>query len=127
MGDINFLSMIADMDVDNVPFDSMIESLNSAMRQIYAAAAKMGINLIPATWQDIPTLASKGVGAHGGGGGSGGGRGNNGTTGGKTPSGGGGGGGGGDPQQKDKKEYDDEIERYHEIQEEITRTGEVLS
>lgn len=126
MGDINFLSMIADMDVDNVPFDSMIESLNSAMRQIYAAAAKMGINLIPATWQDIPTLASKGVGAHGGGGSSGGGRGNNGTTGGKTPSGGGGGGGGGDPQQKDKKEYDDEIERYHEIQEEMERTQEAL-
>lgn len=126
MGDINFLSMIADMDVDNVPFDSMIESLNSAMRQIYAAAAKMGIDLIPATWQDIPTLASKGVGAHGGNNGGGGGKGNNSSTQ-KPDTGGGGGGGGGDPQQKDKKEYDDEIERYHEIQEEITRTGEVLS
>lgn len=124
MGDINFLSMIADMDVNNVPFDSMIESLNNAMRQIYAAAADMGIELIPATWEDIPTLASQGVGAHGGGGSSGGGDGNNGQTNGTPP--GGGGGGGGDPQKKDYKESDDEIERYHEIQEEMKRTSEAL-
>lgn len=44
-----------------------------------------------------------------------------------TPSGGGGGGGGGDIQQKNKKEYDDEIERYHEIQEEMKRTNEALN
>jgi hypothetical protein len=32
MGEINFLSMIAGMDVNNIPFDSMIDRLNAAMR-----------------------------------------------------------------------------------------------
>ena len=45
----------------------------------------------------------------------------------KNDSGGGGGGGGEeDIQEKDKKEYNDEIERYHEIQEEMKRTSEAL-
>lgn len=39
---------------------------------------------------------------------------------------GGGGGGGDDIQEKDYKESKDEIERYHEIQEEMKRTSEAL-
>ena len=41
-------------------------------------------------------------------------------------SGGGGGGGGGKKEKKDKIKYDDEIERYHEITEELERTQEAL-
>lgn len=62
IGDINFLSMMADMDVDPTQFDSMITALNNAMHQIEALLAQNGITLDP-PWTDIPTLESKGIGS----------------------------------------------------------------
>lgn len=135
IGDINFLSMIADMDVDPTAFDAMIEAINKAMAAIYAQAAEKGIILDPPTWTPIDTMAKHGIGPHGGGKRSSGGGGSNASVPQRAPSSSGGGGSGGSspkeetPKEKKVEEYleaEDEIERYHYITNQLNRTQEAL-
>ena len=113
IGDIDFLSVMANMDIDATAFDSMITALNNAMHQIEQMLADNGMTLDP-PWHDIPTLASKGVGRN---------KGNaTGTT---------------NPQSKKKEKNEkakqvqsykkDEKERYHEITKQLEQQSKELS
>ena len=116
LGSIDFLSVMANMDIDPTQFDSMVTALNAAMHQIEAMLQANGMTLDP-PWTDIPTLGSKGIG---------GGRGSSGSTGKDTSSSG---GGGGDSAKKVQtyKKGEDEKERYHEITKQLDEQSKQLS
>lgn len=131
-GNIDLGTVLQNMGVDVSDPIAVLEALRSFLQQLAGtpyfegASAALGpvISALSAA-QNLQATYGNGSPVRGGGGGA------------SNPpkaqntmpdnSGGGGGGGGSDDiQQKDKKEYDDEIERYHEIQEEMKRTSEKL-
>lgn len=118
IGDIDFLSMMANMDVDPTQFDSMVTALNNAMHQIEALLAQNGITLDP-PWTDIPTLESKGIGSS---------RGSNSTATtnptSSTPSSS---SSSSSKSVKAAKVHSEEKERYHEISKQIEEQNNLIN